>query len=78
MIEHLFNRELTAGILFSAAFHTYLKQDELYIKDYTQALLLLAERANSEGLKRDLHCFAEDGYKSEKQMHDHFLNHLWN
>lgn len=73
MIDHPFNTELATGTLSRAAFHTYLQQDELYIKDYTQALLRLSERADTKELERDLICFAEDGYESENQMHDHFL-----
>jgi len=74
MIDHPFNRELAAGTLPRAIFNHYLQQDELYIKDYTKTLIHLAERTDSEALKRDLLRFAEDGYLLEKEMHDVFFN----
>ena len=75
MIKHSFNRELAAGCLNSEVFFHYLQQDELYIKDYTRALLQLSTRTDNETLKTDLLFFAEDGYQMEKMMHDSFFKH---
>ena len=47
IIDHPYNRELAAGTLPPETFHHYLKQDALYLLDFSRALAIVSARART-------------------------------
>ncbi len=73
IIEHPFNVKLATGKLDLVKFKYYLQQDELYIKDYSRALSLLAAKAPSIKIMNILLGFAKEGYQIEHELHEYFF-----
>ncbi|MBN1561299.1 thiaminase II [candidate division KSB1 bacterium] len=73
ILSHPFNMELAAGTLSLDKFAYYMQQDELYIRDYTRALALLAAKSPSLDIANDLLSYARDGVTIERNLHDHFF-----
>jgi thiaminase/transcriptional activator TenA len=71
--EHPFNAELSSGTLPSEIFKNYIRQDSLYLVDFTRALALSASRARSEkaiGLLLDL---AQGVLFDERALHGRYF-----
>jgi thiaminase/transcriptional activator TenA len=68
-----FNTELTAGTLAEERFAFYVKQDSLYLADFSRALAIAGTRApGAEELQRFLG-FAGEAVAVEQALHDSFL-----
>jgi len=68
-----FNTELTAGTLSRERFAFYVKQDSLYLADFSRALATAGTRAPAaEQLQRFL-SFAGEAVAVEQALHDSFL-----
>lgn len=69
IIEQPFNREMMSGTLSMERFQRYIEQDTIYIKNYSEEMLLVADML-SEGEYRNLfRTFALEGMEAEKALH---------
>ncbi len=68
-----FNRELTAGTLSRERFAFYVKQDALYLADFSRALAQAATRADDNAKMHDLLRFATEAVAVEQALHGSFL-----
>ena len=68
-----FNRELTAGTLAQERFAFYVKQDALYLADFSRALAQAATRADDNRQMHDLLGFATEAVAVEQALHEGFL-----
>jgi thiaminase/transcriptional activator TenA len=73
IINHPFNRELAQGTLPEEKFKFYIKQDALYLVDFSRALAIVASKALPP--QRILHFldFAKDGLIVERALHDEYF-----
>jgi thiaminase/transcriptional activator TenA len=71
--ECAFVQQLTDGTLPMKAFHHYLAQDALYLKDDNKALLTISERAEEEDLKSFFKTIAEDGIAIEEVLQTEYF-----
>lgn len=68
-----FNRELTAGTLSEQRFAFYVKQDQMYLVDFSRALAMAGTRApNTDALNAWLG-FAGEAVAVEQALHESFL-----
>ncbi|GHV33771.1 aminopyrimidine aminohydrolase [Synergistales bacterium] len=71
--KHPFNAELSLGTLSRERFKGYIRQDSLYLVDFTRALAMSASRATSEkaiGLLLDL---AQGVLFDERALHERYF-----
>ena len=74
ILNHPYNRELAAGTLPEATFTHYLKQDALYLLDFSRALAIVGARARtSEQILLFLN-FARDGLVVERALHQEYFS----
>lgn len=66
---HPFLQEMAAGTLAPERFRTYLEQDCIYIANYGQEFLHLAEMLPEGRLKELFRQFAKEGIEAEEAMH---------
>ncbi len=67
--QHPFNQELAQGTLASEKFIFYLKQDALYLVDFSKALALTATRLPQEQQSELFMQFAMNALKAERDLH---------
>ncbi|MDX1637981.1 MAG: thiaminase II [Balneolaceae bacterium] len=72
ILELPFIRELTEGTLSEEIFLFYLKQDTLYLADFSRALSLAGIRADSTPQMYDFFKFASEAVVVERQLHQNF------
>lgn len=68
-----FNRELTAGTLDREIFSFYIKQDALYLADFSRALAIAGTKSTSPDELKDFLEFATGAIVVERSLHDSFL-----
>jgi thiaminase/transcriptional activator TenA len=68
-LEHPFLRGLNDGTLPKDRFHFYLRQDTLYLRAFSQALLVLASKAPEEAWARTLTRHAAEAVEAEQALH---------
>lgn len=71
-----FIQELIAGTLPQEKFIFYLRQDDLYIGQYSRVLAHIASRAESTEMVETFLAFAKDGVDVEKFMHQSYLKDM--
>lgn len=76
ILELPFIRELTAGTLSEEIFLFYLKQDTLYLADYSRALSLAGIRSDSNEQARQFLNFATNAIDVERKLHGEFYEQL--
>ena len=73
IINHPFNRELAQGILPEDKFKFYIKQDALYLVDFSRALAIVGSKALLPQRILDFLEFAKDGLIVERALHDEYF-----
>jgi thiaminase/transcriptional activator TenA len=73
IIDHPYNRELAAGTLPPETFKHYLKQDALYLLDFSRALAIVSARAHSAEQILLFLNFARDGLVVERALHQEYF-----
>lgn len=68
-----FNEELKKGILPEEVFLYYMKQDSLYLADFSRALAVTGTKADDTGKLKSLLKFAEEAVVVERALHEHYL-----
>ncbi len=69
IISQPFNREMMSGELAKERFERYLAQDIIYIGNYSDEMLMLADMLDSERYKALFKQFAYEGMEAEKSLH---------
>jgi len=72
-IDHPFNRELGSGQLEKSKFQFYLKQDSLYLLDFSRALAITAGRLSQPDHVRAFLRFSEGALVAERSLHQHYF-----
>lgn len=67
--EHPFITELAAGTLAQERFVRYIAQDEIYIKNYGEEMMILADMLPEEGMREMFRAYAKGGMEAEGAMH---------
>jgi len=73
IINHPFNRELAQGTLPEEKFKFYIKQDALYLVDFSRALAIVGSKALLPQRILDFLDFAKDGLIVERALHDAYF-----
>lgn len=73
IIDHPYNRELAAGTLAEETFKHYLKQDALYLLDFSRALAIVGARARAGEQILTFLDFARDGLVVERALHQEYF-----
>lgn len=73
ILELPFNVELCKGDLSEERFAFYVKQDSLYLADFSRALAVAGTRAPDNGALGDFLEFAGEAVAVEQALHDSFL-----
>lgn len=68
-----FVQELAAGTLSRERFMFYIRQDSLYVDNYSRVLAHIASRLPGKAQMEDFLKFASDGILVEKALHESFL-----
>lgn len=68
-----FNRELTDGTLERGKFAFYMKQDALYLADFSKALAIAGTKSSSNEELKDFLDFATGTVVVERALHESFL-----
>ncbi|WP_138432051.1 thiaminase II [Fodinibius saliphilus] len=76
ILELPFIKELTDGTLSEEVFTFYLKQDTLYLSDYSRALSLAGIRSDSNEQARQFLNFATNAIDVERELHGEFYEKL--
>lgn len=76
LYRHEFNRQLYNGTLPPWQFKHFLKQDELYLRDYSKALWRVSERLPKEEHAQKFRQFSVDINRTERQLHLKYLAKL--
>ena len=71
--HHAFNLELTQGILPQEKFINYLKQDALYLADFSRALALTGARLSNHQHVNQFLTFAVGAINAERELHLKYL-----
>ncbi|WP_342220736.1 TenA family protein [Rickettsiella endosymbiont of Miltochrista miniata] len=71
--QHPFNQELAQGNLALEKFIFYLKQDALYLADFSKALALTATRLPHDQQSELFMQFAMNALKAERDLHNNIL-----
>ncbi|WP_156935645.1 TenA family protein [Legionella fairfieldensis] len=74
IISHPFNQGLYRGTLSSRVFQLYLQQDRLYLRDFSRALRLTAQRFTNERHAQQFYQLADNMVESERKVNLHYLN----
>lgn len=73
ILELPFNTELTQGTLAEERFAFYVKQDSLYLADFSRALAVTGTRASVPADLQQFLAFASEAVAVEQALHDSFL-----
>lgn len=73
IIDHPFNRELAQGTLALEKFKFYIKQDALYLVDFSRALAIVGSKALLPERILDFLEFAKDGLVVERALHEEYF-----
>ena len=73
IISHPFLRELTDGTLARASFVFYMKQDALYLQDFSRALALAGVRSPSIPEMQRFFAFASGVVVVERALHESYF-----
>lgn len=73
ILEHPFICQLTDGTLGREVFNRYLRQDALYIENYSRVLADIAARLPEMSQVASFIDFAKDGVDVEREMHQSYL-----
>lgn len=73
ILELPFNNELMKGSLDEEIFAFYMKQDALYLTDFSRALAIAGTKSNSAEELKDFLDFATGAIVVERALHDSFL-----
>jgi thiaminase/transcriptional activator TenA len=73
IIDHPFNRELAQGTLALGKFKFYIKQDALYLVDFSRALAIVGSKALLPERILDFLEFAKDGLVVERALHEEYF-----
>ena len=74
ILEHPFIRELTAGTLPKQKFLFYMKQDALYLRDFSRALALTGSRLPDAEAAQAFMGFAHGVFTVERQLHESYFD----
>ncbi len=77
ILQHPFNIEMMEGTLSPKCFARYLIQDAIYIKNYSEEMLLVAQMLPENETRELFENFAHDGMDAEKSLHT-ILSTLFN
>ncbi|MFI3264284.1 MAG: thiamine phosphate synthase [Rikenellaceae bacterium] len=69
IISQPFNVEMMSGELSLDRFQRYVEQDTIYIRNYSEEMLLVAEMLPDSGDKELFTTFAHEGMEAEKALH---------
>ena len=69
IIAHPFIKELAEGTLATEKFVRYIAQDEIYIKNYGEEMMLMADMMPDEQMSQMFRAFAKEGMEAEGAMH---------
>jgi thiaminase (transcriptional activator TenA) len=72
--QHPFNLALSDGTLPQEKFIFYLKQDALYLAEFSKALAITAGRLPNDTHARQFMQFALDAVQAEQALHEDYLN----
>lgn len=73
IIDHPFNRELAQGSLPVEKFKFYIRQDALYLVDFSRALAIVGSKALLPHRILDFLEFAKDGLVVERALHEEYF-----
>lgn len=73
---HSFNHELCAGTLRRDVFTSYLEQDALYLRDFSKALHVLANRFSDEPSKKLFEHLSKQMIQAELKVHKTHLGRV--
>ena len=73
---HPFNQQLCAGTLSNETFKFYLEQDALYLRDFSQALKLIAHRCTDRRHAQQFRQLSEDMISYELNIHFRYLKRI--
>jgi thiaminase/transcriptional activator TenA len=73
ILRHPFIRELTDGSLARERFLFYMKQDALYLRDFSRALALTGARLPDAAAAQAFLGFAHGVFTVERQLHESFF-----
>ena len=73
ILELPFNKELMNGTLPEDVFAFYMKQDALYLEDFSRALAIAGAKSDSATELKDFLDFATGAVIVERALHDSFL-----
>jgi thiaminase (transcriptional activator TenA) len=76
MMRLPFNQKLASGTLEPATYIAYLKQDSLYLQDYTRVLALISSKLNNNEHIAMFLQFAYESVQSEQQLLNQLLERL--
>jgi thiaminase/transcriptional activator TenA len=71
--NHPFNQQLCAGTLPNETFKFYLEQDALYLRDFSKALKLIADRCTDRRHARQFRQLSDDMISYELNIHFRYL-----
>lgn len=74
IIEHPFNQELAQGTLAKEKFQFYMKQDSLYLVDFSRALALTASKAQNPDDLVLLLDFSKGAIIAERSLHEFYFD----
>ena len=69
ILEHPFITELASGELATERFVRYIAQDEIYIKNYGEEMMMLADMLPTKALQDMFRAYAQGGMEAEGAMH---------
>ncbi len=73
ILKHPFNQELMRGTLPKEKFQFYIKQDALYLTDFSRALALLAAKSSSQANVVMFLKFSEGAIVAERGLHEFYF-----
>jgi thiaminase/transcriptional activator TenA len=73
ILEHPFNQEFIQGTLSRETFQFYLKQDSLYLLDFSRALALVAAKSTIPARVVQFLEFAQGAIAAERGLHEQFF-----
>ncbi|MFI3280542.1 MAG: thiamine phosphate synthase [Rikenellaceae bacterium] len=69
IIAHPFNVEMMNGSLSKERFRSYIEQDTIYIRNYADEMLIIAEMLPKGDQREQFLTFAKEGMDAEKALH---------
>lgn len=69
IIAHPFIKELSEGTLATERFVNYIAQDEIYIKNYGEEMMILADMLPEGPMQQMFRAYAKEGMEAEGAMH---------